>query len=93
MDTRDFVSENLFKKQGVDVKLESSEIKIGVEQAENNEFVSFDKTGITEGNIEDFKYLIGKIYRDNEDYQRYITDKVYVDRESRNIVGERILIL
>ena len=42
------IDKNLFKKQGVDVKLESSEIEVGVEQAENNEFVSFDKTGITE---------------------------------------------
>jgi len=46
-----------------------------------------------EENLEDFKYLIGKIHRDNEDFQRYVTDKVYVDKESRNIVGERILIL
>jgi len=44
-------------------------------------------------NIEDFKYLIGKIHKDNEDFQRYITDKVYVDRDSRIIVGERMLIL
>jgi len=46
-----------------------------------------------EGNVEDFKYLIGKIHRDNEDFQRYVTDKIYVDKESRNKVGERILIL
>jgi len=59
----------------------------------NKSNVICDDTGITEGSIDEFKYLIGKIHRDNEDYQRYITDKVYVDRESRNIVGERILIL
>jgi len=46
-----------------------------------------------EGKLEDFKYLTGKIQRDNEDFQRYVTDKVYLDKESRNIVGERVLIL
>ena len=55
--------------------------------------ITYEITGMIEGNIENFKYLIGKIHRDNEDFQRYVTDKVYVDKESRNIVGERILIL
>lgn len=42
------IDKNSFKKEGIDVKLESAEIEIGVEQAENNEFVSFDKSGITD---------------------------------------------
>ena len=44
-------------------------------------------------NVEDYLYLIGKTHRDNEDYQRYITEKVYIDRRSGNIVGERVLLL
>ena len=46
-----------------------------------------------EGEIKDFQYLIGKYHRDNEDYQRYVTDKIYIDKSSGNIVGERVLIL
>jgi len=59
----------------------------------NKSNIVCDNTEIIEGNSEDFKYLNGKTHRDNEDLQRYITDIVYVDRESRNLVGERILIL
>jgi hypothetical protein len=55
--------------------------------------VSEKDTVLSEGKLEDFKYLIGKYHRDNEDYQRYVTDKVYVDKKSGYIVGERILIL
>ena len=43
--------------------------------------------------INKFKYLIGRTHRDNEDYQRYVTVKVYVDKRSGNIVGERTLLL
>ena len=52
-----------------------------------------DDTATVEGEIEDFQYLIGKYHRDNEDYQRYVTDKIYIDKSSGNIVGERVLIL
>ena len=62
------IDKNLFKKQGIDVKLESAELEAGIEEAEQDEFVSFDKTGIenefeifcTENKIEDKK--TGKKY-------------------------------
>ena len=74
-------------KPNLKIKIASSESKSN----SNKSNTTCDNTGITEGNIEDFMYLIGKIHKDNEDFQRYTTDKVYVDRESRIIVGERIL--
>jgi hypothetical protein len=38
-------------------------------------------------------FLEGKIHRDDEDCQRYITERIYVDRRSKNIVDERTLLL
>ena len=83
------ISKNSLTKSCLNAKTVSSKPKSN----SNKSNTICDNTGIIEGNIEDFKYLIGKIHKDNEDFQRYITDKVFVDRESRNIVGERILIL
>ena len=80
---------NISSKSNLNAKIVSSELVSN--PIESN--ITCDNTGMIEGNIEDFKYLIGKIHRDNEDFQRYVTDKIYVDKESRNIVGERILIL
>jgi hypothetical protein len=37
--------------------------------------------------------LIGKTHRDDEDLQRYITERIYIDRNSGNIVGSRVLLL
>jgi len=41
----------------------------------------------------DYKYLEGNIHRDDEDLQKYITDRVYIDKRSGNILGERSLLL
>ena len=49
--------------------------------------------GELEGDVRDYKWLEGKIHRDDEDLQRYITERVYVDKRSRNILGERNLLL
>ena len=50
-------------------------------------------TTILEADVEDFKYLIGKTHRDDEDLQRYVTERIYIDRNSGNIVGSRVLLL
>ena len=43
--------------------------------------------------VADYKYLEGKVHRDDEDYQRYITERIYIDRRSGCIVGDRTLLL
>jgi len=43
--------------------------------------VSFVQDTI-EGNIKEFMYLVGKVHSDDEDAQRYITERIYVDRNS-----------
>lgn len=40
------IDKTRFTKLGIDVKRESDEIEVGVEEAENNEFISFDQTSI-----------------------------------------------
>lgn len=40
------IDKNKFKRQGVDVKLESLELEVGIIEAQNEEFVSFDKEEI-----------------------------------------------
>jgi len=59
-------------KPNLKIKIASSESKSN----SNKSNTTCDNTGIAEGNIEDFMYLIGKIHKDNEDFQRYTTDKV-----------------
>lgn len=62
------VDKNKFKKEGIDVKLKSSEIDLGVIEATNDEFISFDKKGIEDefdtfcelNKIENFE--VGKKY-------------------------------
>ena len=38
--------------------------------------------------LKDFDYQIGRTQRDDKDLQRYITERVYADSNSRNIVGK-----
>ena len=40
-----------------------------------------------------YKYLVETIHKDDEDFQRYMTEKFYVDKRSNNIVAERVLLL
>jgi len=54
--------------------------------------VSFVQDTI-EGNINELMYLVGKVHRVDEDPQRYITERIYVDRNSGHIVGKRVLLL
>jgi len=51
------------------------------------------KNEVPEANLKVFKYLESTIYRDDEDLQRYITDKMFIDKRSRYIVGFRTLLL
>jgi len=48
---------------------------------------------VREADLKDFKYLEGTIHRDDDDLQRYITDKVYIDKRLGYIVGVRTLLL
>jgi len=50
-------------------------------------------TTILEADVRDFEYLIGKTHRDDQDLQRYVTERIYIDRNSGNIVGSRVLLL
>jgi len=43
--------------------------------------------------VKDFEYLIGKIHRDDENLQRYITERIYIHRNTGNIIGDRVLLL
>jgi len=43
--------------------------------------------------VADDKYWEGKIHRDDEDYQRYITERIYIDRRSGCIVEDRTSLL
>jgi len=38
-------------------------------------------------------YLVGKVHRDDGDSQRYISESIYVDRNSGHVVGVRVLLL
>ena len=46
-----------------------------------------------EGNIEDFKYLIGTTHRDDDDKLLYKITRIYEFKKTGDIVGERALIL
>jgi hypothetical protein len=54
-----------------------------------------DNNGLfeNENDLNSYKYLVGRIHRDDEDFQRYVTERVYVDRRSRYILADRILLL
>jgi len=45
-----------------------------------------------EGQLKEYEYLVGNAHRDDEDLQRYVTERIYVDRRTKYILGIRSLL-
>ena len=70
--------------------------KLGQRPNKKSKRVNFENNnGLleNENDVNSYKYLVGRIHRDDEDFQRYVTEKVYVDRRSKDILAERTLLL
>ena len=69
-------------------KVKKHRLRSSVNDLENRE----PKTGELEGDLKEYEYLVGKIHRDDEDLQRYVTERIYVDRRTKYILGIRSLL-
>jgi len=48
---------------------------------------------VIEGNVNKFMYQVGKTHRDDDAAQQYITEMMYINRNSGKIVDEIVLLL